>query len=513
MTDLIAAVPATLRAYTDAATRAGGLADDALDAYATAWSTFASATMVPARSVPASKDAAVRHLLLGLDSLDRQPLAFAEALERLDANHDGVLSTDDCTSAELVSLYVQERVKDPNASVDAILARATLVQRTGQELVTVIDPGVGRPRVVSLNLKALGPLEGVSPEDLQEILKAYGLTGENGGPVHFVVHGWTGSSDGAAKSTADLYAQQGVNNATVVAVDWDAGNGGDKPPGWVAVVSPLGWLAGMGADKADDFEDAEGQAKKVGDDLSKVFTALAQANPTANVAVTAHSLGNHVALRALTQMQDPYDPVTCQKIPFSVDYTGIEPAIPRTAPLLDPDHYGALVGPRIKHLSMSINNADKALLAYEARPWGDGSFDGEALGDEAADSQMITYITSIREQTGAGSTTIIDQNSSSGSGHLGIDPGKDDAGLVRSFYQEQIDRITDPTVHGTSPQTIARNYIHDQFPDGLDDRIFETKGIREYLDRCQEQHVAPTEADMARIAMEELQKDPGMVFD
>lgn len=102
-------------------------------------------------------------------------------------------TTDDCTNETFVDLFVQERLEDAGATADAIRARAALVAQTGQELFTVVRDGSdGQTRVVELNLDALGPLEGASPADLQEILAAYGLTGADGKPLHFVVHGWNG---------------------------------------------------------------------------------------------------------------------------------------------------------------------------------------------------------------------------------------------------------------------------------------------------------------------------------
>jgi len=65
---------------------------------------------------------------------------------------------------------------------------------------------------------------------------------------------------------------------------------------------------------------------------------------------------------------------------------------------------------------------------------------------------------------------------------------------------------------GTSPQTAAREFIHDQFPDGMDDRIFETTAIRDYLDQCQRDGVAPSNQRMMEIAMEQIENDPDLIF-
>ncbi|CAN5689927.1 hypothetical protein BH10ACT1_BH10ACT1_02220 [soil metagenome] len=453
MTDLIRAVPATLRAYSEAAVAANGQVDAPLSSYATAWSAFLNAPMTPGLSRPGSKDPIIRGMVAELEQLDREPAALAEALELLDADRNGTLTTDDCTSATFVDLFVRERLKDPTATVDAIRARANLVNATGQELFTVVRDGSdGQTRVVSLNIDALGPLEGASQADLQEILAAYGLVGADGKPLHFVIHGWNGDSTSAAEHTADQYDDQGVDGATVVAVNWDADSG------------------------KLSFGDAEDRARETGDALAPLFTALAAENPTANVSITAHSLGNHVALRALSQMQDAYEPWTCQRIPFQVDYLGVEPAIPADSATKDPDHYGALTSNRIRNLTLTINANDGALFWYEVQG-------PSALGDEAADAGNIKDIQSARDDKHLG-TDIVDQNSDDGDGHLGIDPHSSE--LVEALVNEQIQRGEG----GGDVLTQARRAIYDAGNDaevswgGLEvngDTVMESDAVQDYL--------------------------------
>lgn len=485
--DLIKGDPAVLAGYRDATVPASAGLVGEVDGYTSAWSSLLAAPARPPISPPPSREASVRDLVFRVGQLDREPAALGEALRLLDADGDGTLRTDDCTSAELVALFVQERGKDPTATADAIRNRAALVLATGVDLVTVVRDGSdGSTRVVSLDLDALGTLDGMSEAEVQRILELYGLTGADGAPVHFVMHGWNGDATDAAEHTADAYDSQGVDGATVIAVNWDADSGQLQ------------------------FDEAEGSAHRTGDSLTKVFTALAASNPDANVAVTAHSLGNHVALRALSQMEDPVDPVTGRTLPFSVDYTGIQPAVPSWGAALDPDRYGALLTDRISDLTLTVNNDDGALFWYEARPWGDGYFTGAALGDEAADSDAIRLIQEVRAGNGAGGTHIVDQNSGDGDGHLAIDPH--DSELVDSLLHEQIDRV-EPDGDGASAQTAARRYVYDLLPDGNDDRLFETDGIQDYLHECQRLGIDPDHDRLLAIAQDEVRADPGLLLD
>lgn len=502
MTDLVRGNPDDLDAYSQATTTADDGVTSDVDGYGSAWTTFTAGTFVPPLALPTSKYDELGNLVGLLRTLDGEPAGLASALRALDENGDGALNEADGVSPVLLDMYVQEHVKDPTASPDVLERRAQLVIDTGVELFTVEDRGFGNTPVITLNMEALGPLERLTDAELQALLQAYGLTGENGGPLHFVVHGLDGTSSGAAENTAQLYDDMGVEDATVVAVNWDGTTGG--------------------------FRDAEAQSMVTGDALARVFTHIAAANPDANVAVTAHSLGNHVALRALSQMEDPVDPITGETVLFGVDYTGIQPAIPDDAYSTDPETYGALVNGRIEHLSLSINNDDLALLGYEVLPYvervgeGMGEVDSpgpveQALGDETADSEEIQEILRLREEAGL-DTVLIDHSSDNGDGHLTIDPGDapygdpGGAALVESLYTEQIDRMANG--EETSPFTEARERVYQVAQQEQDsnpyeisgDRIFESAEVQEYLDGCRLAGSEPDADRVAEIAQEEIER-------
>lgn len=335
-------------------------------------------------------------------------------------------------------------------------------------LVTVVRDGSdGRTRVVRLEVDTLP--EGMSGLEWQLLLEGAGLTGEDG-PLHLVVHGWgttTAGATGAGEVTADLYDQQGVEGATVLVVDWDAGDGAD--PFWEA---------------PGDFSAAERSARATGDGLAPMLTALAAAHPDAVVNVTAHSLGGHVVARALTGMEDP----TAR---FSVSLLLVQPAIPRRAPTWDPDHYGALAGLPVRDLTVTINAGDDALFWYELR--------GEqALGDEAADGPGITDLVARREAAGL-ATTVVDHDSPAGGGHLGLRP---DAAQprVRSLTQEVIDAdLGDGTA-----QADVRGWIDSTYPGPTADRVLGHPAVQAYLDERQRLGRPPTVADVQAIIDEEV---------
>ncbi len=118
------------------------------------------------------------------------------------------------------------------------------------------DGSNGRTRVVRLAFDE--PPEDMSPLEWQLVVEELGLTGASGA-LHTVLHGWGATTDGAtgaAETTADLYDQQGVEGATVLVVDWDAGEG-----------SGTDWWKVPG-----DFSNAEGSAEDTGDAFAAVLT-------------------------------------------------------------------------------------------------------------------------------------------------------------------------------------------------------------------------------------------------
>jgi len=358
-----------------------------------------------------------------------------------------------------------------------------------EELFTVVRDGSdGQSRLVRLNVDDLPPE--MTPLEWQLLVEAYGLDGQDG-PLHTMVHGWsatTGSATRAGETAADLYDQQGVKGATVLVIDWDAGDGaGDQGLGILGLGSPL--TAGRVGDPYD-FSKADEQGQRTGDSLAPLLTAIASANPDIDMSITAHSLGNHVALRALTEMSDPTDR-------FNVDYLGVQPAIPADAATEDPDHYGALTNDRIDHLVLTINNGDKALLGYEAQG-------PEALGDEVFDGDGLQTLLEARGDRGI---EIVDHRDSPTFGHLGIDPSSWQP-LVRSLVQEQIDR-TDGG--GPDGQDEVRRWLYAEAGSSAEGYLSSPEVV-EYLDAHQESGEAPTVEGLAEVLAqqyEDLLDDPG----
>lgn len=327
----------------------------------------------------------------------------------------------------------------------------------------VRDGGDGRARVLRLAFD--GFPEGMSDLEWQLVVEELGLTGAT--PLHLVIHGWgaqTQGAVGAGEATADLYDQQGVEGATVLVVDWDAEQGTDAS-----------WWELPG-----DFGSAEASARRTGDELAALFTALAATDPDAQVAVTAHSLGNHVASRALTQMRDPSSR-------FDVSLLMVQPAIPRLAPVDDTDRYGALLGPRVRDLTVTINADDGALFWYEVQG-------PSALGDEAADGPGLGALVERRRAAGLG-TGVVDHDSDAGDGHLGVGPSSSQ-GLVRSLTQELIDRLT---TGGPSPQTEVREWLYRHRGD-VADEVVASRELGEHLDAQQQAGRPPSLAEVQRIA-------------
>ncbi|QXC61414.1 alpha/beta hydrolase [Aquihabitans sp. G128] len=464
MTDLIRAQPLVLAAYTHTATTAIDAVDDDVTTYASAWSAFAGSTFSPSLSVPSDKAPLVRALLDRLTALDREPGLLAQALRDLDADGDGALTEADGIDAAYLQLRIRNQVLDPAA----LTANDQFLRDAAGTLVTVVRDGSdGNTRVLKLNVDDhFELLETLTPAQLQAILELYGLTGVDG-PLHIVAHGLSTDTAGitsAANNVADQYDNQGIDGATVLAIDWDAGEG------------------------LLDWDQAHQSAKDTGDHLAPLFTAIAASNPDATVAITAHSLGNHVMLRALSQMDDPIEPGT---EPFTVDYTGVQPAIPDDAYASDPDHYGALVSGRIRHLTLTLNTMDTALMGYEAQE------PTEALGDEAADAPEIQTLLARREALGL-TTDIVAHDSADGLGHLGIDPGG--SPLVTSLVDEQLDRIS---TGRPSPQTQVREDVQALVPGRVGiDEVFGAPEMQDYLRDCQHRGVDPDPAEVARIRRE-----------
>jgi hypothetical protein len=348
-----------------------------------------------------------------------------------------VCSTGGCPPV-LFSTELQLDTAGPPGLADAVAAG-----QWSHLFEVVRDGSDGGTRVVRLLVDDRP--EGMGELEWQLLVEELGIAG-TGGPLHVVVHGWTTSSSSAT-------------GATVLVVDWAEGDGvGIDPGSW------------------GNFGAAEDAAVATGDSLAPLFTAIAAADPDGRVAVTAHSLGNHVVSRALTQMDDPTGR-------FGVDYTMVQPAIPASAPTGDTDHYGALVGPRVRDLTVTINNGDDALFWYEMQG-------PAALGDEASDGDGLTDLVEWRRQAGL-DTAVVDHDSAAGSGHLGLTPDHDQ-GLVRSLTQEAIDRSDG----GPSPQTDVREWLFSTYDDWTASIVIDHPAVEAYLDQQQEAGRPPTVPDL-----------------
>ena len=360
-----------------------------------------------------------------------------------------VCSTDGCRPV-LFSTELQLDMAGPPS-----LAVAVAEGEWSHLFEVVRDGSDGRTRVVRLLVDDRP--EGMGELAWQLLVEELGIAG-TGRPLHVVAHGWTTSSSsatGAGEATADLYDQQGVEGATVLVVDWAEGD--------EVGIDPGSW---------GNFGAAEDSAMATGDSLAPLFTAIAAADPDGQVAITAHSLGNHVMSRALSQMDDPTGR-------FGVDVTMVQPAIPASAPTDDTDHYGALVGPRVRDLTVTINDGDDALFWYEVQG-------PAALGDEASDGDGLTDLVEWRRQAGL-DTAVVDHDSAAGSGHLGLTPDHDQ-GLVRSLTQEAIDRIDGEA----SAQTEVREWLFETYDDWTASILIDHPAVEAYLDQQQEAGRPPT---------------------
>jgi hypothetical protein len=181
---------------------------------------------------------------------------------------------------------------------------------------------------------------------------------------------------------------------------------------------------------------------------------------------------------------------------FSVSLLLVQPAIPRRAPVDDPRGHGALVGPRVRDLTITVNDDDGALFWYEVQG-------PSALGDEAVDGPGLIALVERREAAGL-ATGVVDHDSDAGHGHLGITPSGRQ-GLVRSLTQELVDRMV---TGAPSPQTEVREWLYRHRGD-VADEVMASAELRAHLDARQEAGRPPSLAEVQRIA-EELHPGPAV---
>lgn len=439
---VLGADPDELDAYAQDARSLIALAVPSTSAYRVAWSALTLAPATPPIDPPDSGADQVTGAMAALRTASTSVEGYADALRALDADASGELDSTEAPSADYLDLFLQIREdhtphdvldldwdprnwrlvsETPEQRLAHITRETDRLWALSESFVDVINDGSdGEPRQIRLDLNDPGVVENASSDDLQQVLELHGIDGKNG-PLHFLVHGYTTDTDPlvtAGDSVADLYGDRGEVDTTIVTVDWDSGS-----------------------NSLTDWDTARANADEAAPALRNIFDTINTSNPDADVKISAHSLGNKVAINALTDMETGSD-----EAPFQVDYLAIQPAIPRSGYEEDPDDFGALVSDRIKTLTVTVNDGDDALSKY----YDYGTI--HALGEAEPGDDSITELIEARDELGL-VTTVRDHESGlggeSGEGHLGLDPdleydddsGKDSDGTpLRDVYEDQIDR-------------------------------------------------------------------------
>lgn len=348
------AVPDALDAYARATAPAGDAARDALAVLARVgegWDGFDAGAVAAARA--AAERAA---------ALDRWVARVAEAFRAADG----------------ATPPVHVRGLPPVPGLDPITA----------------VPHDGPTRVLRL------ALDDLPAADWPAVVAGWGLAD---GPLHLVVHGWGGGTAGAeraGRATAEVHDREGGPGATVLVVDWDAGEG-----------SHTDWW-----DIPGDFRSADASARRTGVALAGLLSAVAAADPDAAVALTGHSLGARVVADAVGGLDDPTGR-------FSVDVLAAQAAL-STEDVED----GPLAGPRVAHLALTVDRGDDALFWYEL-------LGPEALGDEAPDGEALQALLRARALAGLSSRVV-----AHGDGHLGLAP---DHPAVATLTEDLVTRLHD----------------------------------------------------------------------
>ncbi|CAN5689726.1 hypothetical protein BH10ACT1_BH10ACT1_02210 [soil metagenome] len=438
MNDILGADPDALDAYAADARGLASMLDASTSAYQRAWTALYTASVVPRIGKPGPKGVVVQRAVDGIVHASTSVQGYADALRALDADADGQLAEDELPSADYLDLFLHIRedhrphdvldldwdlsewqivAEGPEQRLAHIRRETDRIYALAEDLVDVNNDGSnGEPRQIRLDLNDPGVLDGYSQEDLEQVLELYGLDGRDG-PLHFMVHGFqtkTGSLEKSGDSLADMYHERGEDDTTIVTVDWDSGN--------------HFW----------SWDSARANADPAAAALTRYLDALNASNPDADVKMSVHSLGNKVAINALTDMADPDG--------LRIDYLAIEPAIPGDGYRKNPQDFGALTSDRIKTLTVTINDGDDALSKYY--DYGTGN----ALGESEYGDDSIQDLLEARDAGGL-DTTVIDHESGLGSetgeGHLSLDPDfeldddsdKDhDGDPLRGAYEDQVGR-------------------------------------------------------------------------
>jgi hypothetical protein len=218
----------------------------------------------------------------------------------------------------------------------------------------------------------------VSPQEWLLVAEHLGLDPRDG-LLDVMIHGYNtpgDSAQAAGEAQADVYDAAGVTGATVLVLDWAGGN------------------------DFTQFHFAQSNTQLTGSTFGSLLDYVGIAEPAANVNITAHSMGNDVALKGLAEAD--HMPLTTD-----VDYIAVQPAV--DSDFADQDPYrGALA--RVDHLDLTVNPNDSALGHYE-RWYGDGD---PALGDDTPETALANL-----QAAGAPADTRIHQHDQD---HAGLNP-------------------------------------------------------------------------------------------
>ncbi len=244
----------------------------------------------------------------------------------------------------------------------------------GLDARVVTRPGGTRVVVVTVD----DAVHEISAQEWLLVAEHLGLD-PRAGLVDVMIHGYNTSAESAqaaGEAQADIYDGAGVTGATVVVLDWAGGN------------------------DVTQFGYAQSNTALTGASFGGLLDYVGVADPHANINVTAHSLGNDVALKGLASADDM--PSTTD-----VDYIAVQPAVDSDFATQEP-YRGALS--RVDHLDLTVNPDDSALGHYE-RWYGDGD---AALGDDTPATALVNL-----QAGGTPADTEIHQHDQD---HAGLDP-------------------------------------------------------------------------------------------
>ncbi len=244
----------------------------------------------------------------------------------------------------------------------------------GLDARVVTRPGGTRVVVVTVD----DAVHEISAQEWLLVAEHLGLDPRDG-LVDMMIHGYNTSGESAqaaGEAQADIYDEAGVTGATVVVLDW------------------------AGGDDFTQFGYAQSNTAVTGASFGGLLDYVGVADPHANINVTAHSLGNDVALKGLA---------SADRMPSTtdVDYIAVQPAVDSDFAAQDP-YQGALW--RVDHLDLTVNPDDSALGHYESW-YGDGD---AALGDDTPATALVNL-----QAGGAPADTEIHQHDQD---HAGLDP-------------------------------------------------------------------------------------------